>query len=221
LLGTLAKINYHYEMINTRFLSFLGVGHDRLVFNRRVKILTKWIAPHLEGAKTVLDVGSGDGLLAKSLMEMIPTLFCEGVEVVVRPQCHIPTKPFDGLRLPFPDRCFDTVMIVDVLHHTMQPGVLLKEVARVARKDIVIKDHRIDSWLSRRAITVTDWIANRPHGVPLPFNFQNSKQWDELVSSTGFKKTFERNDLPMYPFPFRGPLNWSHDLIMKLERIGS
>jgi len=208
--------------MNTKgILGLVGMGHDRLIFNRRIRLLTERLAPFFVKGERVLDVGSGDGLLARRLMLERPGLTLEGVEVVVRPTVHIPTKKFDGLHIPHPDRSFDSVLIVDVLHHTNEPQALLKEAARVAKKSIIIKDHCIDSWLSRKTITATDWIANRPHGVPLPFNFQNSEQWESLISATGFEKVAELKNMPMYPFPFDRLLNWSHDFIVKLERRAS
>ncbi|MGK4007180.1 class I SAM-dependent methyltransferase [Sorangium sp. So ce1036] len=42
---------------------------------------------------------------------------------------------YDGERLPFPDASFDTVLSVQVLEHTPEPGALVAEMARVLRPD--------------------------------------------------------------------------------------
>lgn len=42
---------------------------------------------------------------------------------------------YDGERLPFPDRSFDTVLNVQVLEHTPHPGALVREMARVLNDD--------------------------------------------------------------------------------------
>ena len=67
-------------------------------------------------------------------MRQRPDLEITGVDVLVRPKNHIPVQLFDGRQLPFPDQSFDAVMFVDVLHHTDDPSVLLREAKRVARK---------------------------------------------------------------------------------------
>jgi len=40
---------------------------------------------------------------------------------------------YDGVRLPFEDESFDTVLNVQVLEHTPHPGLLVKEMGRVLR----------------------------------------------------------------------------------------
>lgn len=42
---------------------------------------------------------------------------------------------YDGVRLPFEDQSFDTVLSVQVLEHTPEPQRLLNEMARVLRQD--------------------------------------------------------------------------------------
>jgi SAM-dependent methyltransferase len=42
---------------------------------------------------------------------------------------------YDGLKLPFPDGTFDTVLNVQVLEHTPNPGRLVCEMSRVLRDD--------------------------------------------------------------------------------------
>ena len=42
---------------------------------------------------------------------------------------------YDGVRLPFPDRSFDTVLNIQVLEHTPRPRALVAEMARVLADD--------------------------------------------------------------------------------------
>jgi SAM-dependent methyltransferase len=46
-----------------------------------------------------------------------------------------PDLYYDGSTLPFPDASFETVLSVQVLEHTPQPAHLVREMARVLRKD--------------------------------------------------------------------------------------
>lgn len=50
-------------------------------------------------------------------------------------QGNRPDHLYDGERLPFPDRSFDTVLNVQVLEHTPRPGALVSEMARVLADD--------------------------------------------------------------------------------------
>ena len=49
-----------------------------------------------------------------------------------------PDLVYDGQRLPFEDRTFDTVLNVQVLEHTPAPGALVREMARVLKHDGVL-----------------------------------------------------------------------------------
>jgi SAM-dependent methyltransferase len=45
---------------------------------------------------------------------------------------------YDGKRMPFEDKTFDTVLSVQVLEHTPQPGELFSEMARVLRDEGIL-----------------------------------------------------------------------------------
>jgi SAM-dependent methyltransferase len=49
-----------------------------------------------------------------------------------------PDYLYDGKRLPFEDRSFDTVLSVQVLEHTPDPGALVREMSRVLKDDGVL-----------------------------------------------------------------------------------
>ena len=63
----------------------------------------------------------------------------QGIDVLQRANALIQVECFDGAALPFSDSSFDVVLLSDVLHHTVDATVLLREARRVA-KHILIKD---------------------------------------------------------------------------------
>ncbi len=44
----------------------------------------------------------------------------------------------DGKRLPFRDKSFDTVILGDSIEHDVDPGAMVRDAARVARRRVVI-----------------------------------------------------------------------------------
>jgi SAM-dependent methyltransferase len=89
----------------------------------------------------VLDVGTGDGSIAKAIALHRPDIKIEGIDVLIRPYTHIRVRLLDGEHIPLSEKTVDVVSFVDVLHHTSNARILLREAARVSRRYIVIKDH--------------------------------------------------------------------------------
>jgi len=181
--------------------SVIGGMHDRYVMTRRVRILSDYLRSRIPQGSSVLDVGSGDGTIARTIADARPDLSVEGVDVLVRPVTAIPTRQYDGLHLPFDDDSVDVVMLVDVLHHTPDPGAVLREAARVTRDRVVIKDHLTDRWGSGPILRFMDWVGNAPHGVALPYNYQSHAQWLELLAQAGLRVEEWCDHLNLYPPP--------------------
>jgi methylase of polypeptide subunit release factors len=59
----------------------------------------------------VLDVGCGDGMIAKSWMANRPDIRVEGIDVLVRPATKIPVQAFGGQFIPFEENSFDVVRL--------------------------------------------------------------------------------------------------------------
>lgn len=191
-------------------MQVLKLIHGSFVMNRRVKILARHLAyllPEQEPLKG-LDVGCGSGEVAYFLQKYRPKIELEGIDVLVRetknhreslPQ--IPVRQFDGENLPFPDKHFDFIMLVDVLHHTSNPLQLLDECVRVAKSFILIKDHFCNSWLDEVRLRFMDWFGNSAYGVALPYNYFSTRQWEELEIAQGLIPEIKLAKLNLYPPP--------------------
>jgi SAM-dependent methyltransferase len=153
-----------------RAASTVGDLHGRLVHARRVRALAGHFSELLPPAHRVLDVGCGDGLIDRLILERRPDLTICGVDPLVRSLTHVPVIAFDGRTLPFTDGSWDTVLLCDVLHHAGDPVWLLGEAVRVARVSLVIKDHIADGLLARPILRIMDTVGNAPHGVATPYN---------------------------------------------------
>lgn len=175
--------------------------HEHFVFDRRVQILARHLAAMMPQGARVLDVGCGDGSLAKLLMQRRPDVSLKGIDVLIRPECHIPVEPFDGARIPHEAGAFDVVMFVDVLHHTPDPAVLLAEAARVAGRAVLIKDHLADGLLAVPTLRFMDQVGNRRHSVVLPYNYWPRARWDEAFRGLGLGVEEWRQRLGLYPWP--------------------
>lgn len=182
-------------------MTLVGSLHGALVFGRRVRVLAHVLAEQMPRNATVLDVGCGDGQIDRAIMAERPDVAISGVDILVRPKTYIGVTPFDGSRLPFADRSFDVVQFVDVLHHTDDPMVLLREAKRVARIGIVLKDHGKDGPLAGSTLRFMDWVGNAHHGVVLPYSYWPAARWRAAFAELGLAPKSWVTKLGLYPFP--------------------
>lgn len=182
--------------------SLLNRLHGRAVFGRRVRVLSGHLAAAIPTGGSVLDLGAGDGSIAKAIMALRPDLIFEGVDVMLRPVTQIPVTLYDGVTLPFSDGAFDYVTIVDVLHHTDDPAAVLAEARRVTKKGVIVKDHRLEGLLAGVTLRFMDWVGNRGHDVVLPYNYLSDRQWDTALAAAGLTRASGTARLGIYPFPF-------------------
>lgn len=175
--------------------------HDKQVHTRRIRVLQRHLKDLLPAQGSVLDVGCGDGLLAYRISKELPELTVTGIDVLLRDNTYIPVAHFGGDQIPYDDNAFDAVMFVDVLHHTEDPMVLLREAARVARHQIVIKDHTRNGLLANATLRFMDKVGNAHHGVALPFNYWSRQQWEAAFQELQLHIDVWLGKLGLYPIP--------------------
>lgn len=133
----------------------------------------------------ILEVGVGEGEVTARLAERWPdATFC-GLDLP-DPElaAHWDGKGFaplfgDITTLPFPDATFDLVLAIEVLEHVPFPELALAELARVARRDLVVSVPREPIWCAAnlaRGKYLRD-LGNTPGHI----NHWGKKAFAELV----------------------------------------
>ena len=182
-------------------LSPFAYCHDRFIRQRRTIVLAKHLSGLILPDARVLDVGCGDGELTRRIANLRSDAEISGVEVLSRENAQLEIQIFDGQSLPFDSKSFDTVLLVDVLHHTDDPRELVAEAMRVARKQILIKDHYCYGSISRRLLSFMDGVSNSRYGVAIPCNYLQLAQWTEMYKHFDLQPFEIRQRLRMYPWP--------------------
>lgn len=180
----------------------LNAAHDAAVFRRRVRVLAAHISKAIGPGESVLDVGCGDGSIAQAVMTHRPELSSRGIDVMLRPHSAIPSQVYNGTTIPFADKSFDWVTIVDVLHHTDDPAAVLRECVRVSRHGVIIKDHLREGVAANSTLRFMDWVGNRGHDVRLPYNYPSKAEWNNMFALLGIEPTRWTEALDLYPQPF-------------------
>jgi SAM-dependent methyltransferase len=144
------------------------------------------------GARRVLDCGAGEGSVLKWLSEAgcfeelhAVDISASGVERIKgRKLAQLAeVQIFDGYRLPYPDGHFDLAYSTHVIEHVEHPRVLLRELKRVSRHQIleVPLDYRVGI---DRGVTGSLKIGHINIYTPSLFRF--------LVKSEGLEVVAER-----------------------------
>jgi SAM-dependent methyltransferase len=182
-------------------MSLLDQVHETRVRGRRVDRLVAHVAPLLPADGRVLDVGCGDGRIARALLQLRGDVSLRGLDVLVRPETAIPVARFDGRTFPYDAGAFDAVLFVDVLHHAEDGLALLREAARVASRAVILKDHCADGLLAVPTLRFMDEIGNRRHGVASPGNYWPEARWRAAFDALGLVVETWLPRLRLYPWP--------------------
>ena len=197
--------------------------HERSIYGSRVDKLVPAIVEIAGSAGSMLDIGCGDGSLARSVAEGVGATDLHGVDVKLRPKCVIDVKAYDGVKLPFEDARFDLVTINDVLHHAGDPEAVVREALRVLKPtgQLVIKDHfRLGPW-SNAVLLAMDVVGNYAPGVLVRGHYLSPPEWVELVSRAG--GSVERLIWPLvvHALPWRLVARGEYQFLMRVRRSGA
>jgi SAM-dependent methyltransferase len=157
-------------------------------------LLRLWTGPH----ESLLDLGGGTGVIAQAISEFFPVGHVQSIDVVDRfcSTLSIATQRYDGATLPFDDGAFEAATLNNVLHH-VPPHVridLMREVRRVVRGPVYIKDHESGGRLDDLRLLVLDAIGNTPFGGMISARYLSRSEWAALARAAGYVIGAETRD---------------------------
>jgi ubiquinone/menaquinone biosynthesis C-methylase UbiE len=173
----------------------------QLFYAKRAKRIAMIIRPMLRAEWRVLDVGAGSMEVAKELSTKVASI--TGVDVIDINKTGLPFEIFDGIKLPFPDKSFDCVMIIFVLHHMSfdKQLRLLNECRRVAKRAVIVAEDVFNNTMEKIILGLLDnsnWLLSKE--MSLPHTFRKEKEWENTFRKLSFKKIVKHI---MRPNPLR------------------
>jgi SAM-dependent methyltransferase len=187
------------ELIKQRLLGY----HHRAIRVPGGQRVVASLSAHIGRVGSLLDVGCGDGVTTRALADRAGATRVAGVDVQLRPSAVIEVRPYDGLHLPFPDRSFDAVTIIDVLHHCGDPPAVLREAIRVASQVVAIKDHFAFGPVTHKMLHWFDLVGNAKDSVPSPGTYFEPQQWVSMIEEAGGRMAALDWPLKIHDLPWR------------------
>lgn len=173
------------------------------VYRMRIKGINDQILPWLNSGDRILDVGCGFGDLGRMIMESprCPArVKVMGLEKTIRDHAQIPTEYYSGDQIPYSNDSFDIIILADVLHHAINPHRLIDECARIAKRYLIIKDHKLDGVWARYRISTMDWFSNIPYDIPCIYCYNRLLDWHRFYQQHRLYPIFEAHALKLYPY---------------------
>jgi SAM-dependent methyltransferase len=107
----------------------------------------------LPGARRVLEVGAGPGLLSGHARERRPDVRWVASDILPAPWNELVA---DGACLPFRDAAFDAIAALDLVHHVARPAAFFTEAARVLAPGgrLVV----VEPWVTPLSFPLYRWL---------------------------------------------------------------
>jgi SAM-dependent methyltransferase len=152
---------------------------------------------------SLLDVGSGEGAVLAEINRRGLATSMDAVEISASGIERINARKlpnlrsvqsFDGYKLPFPDKAFDTAIAIHVLEHVEHERLFLRELARVA-KQVFIEVPLEHTFRLKRSIAM-----GKPFGH---INHYTNDRFLSVLETSGLTPTGSRvfsNSLPYETF---------------------
>jgi SAM-dependent methyltransferase len=150
----------------------------------RLQDQAEMLRDYVRQGDSILDVGCGTGYLSKYLKEM-HAVEPIGVDVKDFREHPIPFHSFDGTSIPFPERAFDHVLISYALHHAHDPGTLIQECRRVARRTVIVFEDLPDHLFGRLMLFIHVSIF----ALSYPFRPAKGEQYRSALNRLGDQAT--------------------------------
>ena len=140
---------------------------------QKFKRLEQWLNPQ----DSILELGSGLGTIAHYFQ-------LQGFKIVPLDiqNCSLLSEVnpiiYEGNKIPFDNQTFSRVLLLTVLHHTIDVGSILCEAKRVGKKIIIIEDI-YDNKLQQYLTYAVDSLVNFEF-LEHPHNNRTDEEWQNL-----------------------------------------
>ncbi|MGF1655677.1 MAG: class I SAM-dependent methyltransferase [Verrucomicrobiales bacterium] len=146
------------------------------------------LLPHIVG-ESILDLGAAEGWLAYAIAKATGK-DVSLTDVVDLNETKQTLQLYDGQTLPYPDRTFDTTLLVLVLHHCEDPERVVQEAVRVTGRRLIVSESVYQSEGGRRLLSFLDRLVNGLRSgwkMSPAISLRTTEQWEKFFASVGLR----------------------------------
>jgi ubiquinone/menaquinone biosynthesis C-methylase UbiE len=108
-----------------------------------------------------LKIGNGFGHLSELVRPLTKELSVLDIQTYPLTINKDAVQIYDGLIIPYPDKSFDTAIIVFTLHHIPESREYFQEIMRVTKKRIIVLEETYDNIFQKLYLYYRDWLVNK------------------------------------------------------------
>jgi len=166
------------------------------LYEKRIKIAMKFA--QLKDNSVILDVGSREGYLLKTIRKFNTSCKCYGIEKDKRVLKEIETcdiRLADARKIPFNEEFFDVVFVLSVLEHIEEIEKSINEIRRVLKPEgVVILSGPTESWFYKFCRVLYRGKLEHEEHVHTIYGIEKK------FEANGFQ-LIKRESLPGFPIP--------------------
>ncbi|XOB42278.1 MAG: class I SAM-dependent methyltransferase [Candidatus Nealsonbacteria bacterium] len=147
--------------------------------------------PFIKKRSKILDIGCGSAIVANTFQNFFETEVI-GVDVVDRRIFPVAFSLINGVKLCFPSKSFDNILIAYTLHHSKDPIGLLKEAVRVCKGRIFMYEDLPEGLLSRLFCGIHSFSFDKLFGNKNKTAFKTEEEWLEVFKALKLNLVFDK-----------------------------
>lgn len=160
-----------------------------------------------------LKIGNGLGYVSELIRPLAKELTILDVEIFSETVNKNQVQIYDGYPIPYPDKSFDTTILIYTLHHIPNNIRYFQEIMRVTNKRIILLEETFNNIFQKIHLYYRDWRINKKAG-------QTCKLfWDSYFSRKELNKLIKKENLvEVYRYTKKHKSYFKELLILDIKR---
>ena len=149
-------------------------------------------SPYILNTKT-LKLGNGLGHLSELIRPVTSELSILDIQTYPLTVNKDRVELYNGSIIPYPDKSFDTTIIVFTLHHIPHSKQYFQEIMKVTKKRIIVLEETYDNIFQKIHLYYRDWIVNNKADQPCDLywnSYFSRKALNNLIASNNLSQVY-------------------------------